>query len=304
MRLDTYLISRLQSTILGNPVRVTFETGEVLFWCPFCSKRGLSRGRKASLYVNPVAGAFKCHRCNFAGSFEFLSSVLKLSDLQSVTDFSEQVYGLVYPQSDTNEYDRTDWLEDSASIFSYPEALDYLYQRRIGDPDIIFYNLSYSPSKKRIIFPNYGSTGIDYWTARTITKEGFPKYLAAKYDKNEKMFNFGHVVKNEPRMIICEGPISSISAGRDSIAIYGNYPTDKQMALLRSVELPLYVAMEIKRFSLRLCDTLIGAGKEVYRVVFKEHEDANNLGTETFRLLVNSAPRYCFIEAVKQRMNN
>jgi len=110
------------------------------------------------------------------------------------------------------------------------------------------------------------------------------------------LYNLGRFLLGGSRsIVITEGPISAIMAGRDAIATYGKEFTRNQVDLLRSLELEtIYIALDpdAKPSGLKLAKSLSCVFKDIRLINMPDNEDPASLGRRKFLSFKESAVPY------------
>lgn len=251
-------LQRALEHAVGSPGKLT-GTGEYNFCCPFCLKRTGRADTKYHFYANPTAfkhnikGWYYCHRCNAAGPISRLLKgvqevAFKVSDYEKlITKFKG---GITTPAK------REVLLpEDYVAMLKGTSAYTYLFNRGLSDSTIAFYRIGFGTQdlrnmdketrskyagSGRIIFPDYDSDGdICYWVARTYVNHKIKYKNPAFSDASDQLYNLARASKYDD-VIITEGVMSSIAAGKNAVATYGKDVTRTQIAMLAAVGFKTY----------------------------------------------------------------
>ena len=144
-----------------------------------------------------------------------------------------------------------------------------------------------------MIFPCIYEGVWKYWVARSYLL-GEKRKLAPKGPRHW-VFNY-HADTALGSLIITEGPISAIVAGRDAIALFGKTYVPRQLedAQQISKNIRIYVSLDGDAWKEEgeLCDVLHRKGMEIYRVGLQYGSDPASLGRSEFRKRIEQAPRY------------
>jgi len=319
------VLPRLEK-ILGHGKVVT--SGELQFNCPFCLKRTGREDTKHHLYINPnkvlhdIKGWYFCQRCLARGPLKFIlddveSVVISDSILTRWDEFLNSLKSAVkFTTQDIERRAEVKLPEDYIPCFKGTEAYDYLEKRNISESIIEDYrigfgtqdmrNLTQEEKKKyagsgRIIFPDYDSLGnLVHWVARTY-KNHKVKYRNPFGSSRDTVYNLARAQLYD-EVIVTEGVISAISAGRNAVATYGKSVTTAQISLMASVKFKRYiVALDgdaVKRYTksraipsaLKLSNDLYKRGLKVFIVKLPyEHDPAS---IPDFEQYLNSAQLY------------
>lgn len=217
--------------MFGDNYITTNHDVEIRYDCPFCIKRRGKPDHDGKLYVNIVKGKYICFKCNARG---------RLFNERSI-DISGDVYGDILKMY--NNGDSIDNDTDDPNTFFIPNikinkgtlAYEYLISRGFTDEIIDYYDLRLGIDDLfgRIVIPNviYGDRGIftDMYSARSYINQE-PKYRnPVKAVKTRSVFNLHRIDNNCDEIIILEGAITAIFAGKSGVATYGCHPSDYQI---------------------------------------------------------------------------
>lgn len=207
--------------------------GEMRYDCPFCQKRRGKADKDHKMYVNKKTTAFFCFKCGAKGR------VIDTRQLQN----SAKIYDILNKMflKGDNSFADDDDTEDnmfyvpSHKITEGTVAYEYCINRGITPDKIKYYDLRLGTDDLfgRIVIPNqvYGDRGIwtDMFSSRTYTNQ-IPKYKnPSGVKKTDVVFNLHRIKENCDRLIIVEGAITAICAGKDAVALYGCRPSDEQI---------------------------------------------------------------------------
>jgi hypothetical protein len=307
---DPYLVARL-----GEP---TFSGGlEVRFQCPCeaCASARRDGKKEAKLYVNFAKGVFFCMRSSWGGPVKDLYSSVGLDyggpevkvpkDLRAAVGALDDTgqdgggvlaTGIEVPRT-TTQWEHSDaliWLQSRLSTVP-PEEIKELIQtgvirRGVGRYwDRVFFVDSYRKVDR-------------YWTARTYIDGFEPKYLNPyNVPRSRVMGNYERVEEEyHDEVIICEGAISAIVAGRNAVWTYGRCVTTEQIEMLDCLNCGRFVLvsepdMHARQNTLELARALTKIRRECFIVDMPtevidgktiQHDPAS-LGRPRFRRLVD-----------------
>jgi len=302
-------------------------TGEFQFDCPFCGKRKGKPDKKGHLYVNPdrmlhgIRGWYFCHRCEARGP---LSRIIKgyagertKKQLSNWAQFVIELKRARKREVVERESPKVSLPEDYVPVVKGTQAYEYLHARNISDEIIDEYRIGFGtknllnvpPEERRnfagsgrIIFPDFDQHGeVLYWVARTYKGHKVKYKNPANADARDKVFNLARAIEYED-VIITEGVISAIAAGRNAVATYGKDVTSKQVSMLSAAGFSkYYVALDgdalkrerrsvVRPPALKLAETLQARGHEVWMVVLPYDEDPASV--EDFSRFLEAAKRY------------
>lgn len=201
---------------------------------------------------------------------------------------------------------------------SYP-YFNYLQKRHISPYLAFYYDVGYvdegsyyNPNKEAmsfirhsIVFTTKDKRGqVIYWSTRAIENDAYVKSLNAPvldgyYSKRNTIFNLYNAEKTGS-VIISEGILNAITTGPSGVATFGKQITDVQVELLRQAyhrnpKLNYYVFLDTdaNEQSLNLARRIYEFTDNIYLVTNPyKGKDANDLGFEVTKTLVDSAIRY------------
>lgn len=326
---DPYLVARL-----GEPV----QTGglEVRFHCPCDECVQARRGGKgdAKLYVNFGKGVYYCMRSNEGGPIKKLYASVGLdfvatgaaipSNLRDAIGFLDgprdevasgkvqETGGIEVPETtqDWGFSDAWGWLTKRLSTVP-EEELQELITRKVIRRGVGRY-------WDRIFFVDMYQEKARYWTARTYMDGFNPKYLNPYNVPRRGVMGNLDVVEEEyqDEVIICEGAISAIVAGKNAVWTYGRCVTKEQIDLLDALNCSRFVLVsepdpDAKQNTLELARSLAKIRRECFIVDMPTEEingkivlhDPASLGRPRFRQLVEeSAVRFSWSSEVVRRV--
>jgi DNA primase len=183
-----------------------------------------SRDTKYHMYINPTKGKYFCQRCQRGGSLEFLAKMLRLpSPERALSLWDKVLHSFLFGEGNAEESANAEisW-PPYHKIIPGTTAGRYLADRGISEKRINHYQIGFGSKflKNRIIFPDTNKDGkLVYWVARTYGKHK-AKYKNATAPRQYQVFNLGRIQASGRlgRVVICEGPISAITAGFDAVA--------------------------------------------------------------------------------------
>lgn len=284
--------------------QVSSNGKDIAYNCRQCTSRGEARpDTKRRFYIcvdraNPKNfGSYICFRCGFKGKW-------RRDDLDLSYRIRPRRLEIAAP---TRMAEPLKLPDDYGPLSTNRLANDYVLARGISEADVAYYGIGSGES--RVIFPDYDAAGdLCYWVGRAYDDRS-PKYKncrAAQAERTKQLYNLGRTQKAGLKvLILCEGPISAIAAGRNAIASYGKHLTEKQVDILRnSCADRIYLALDpdAKRETATLARKLVGYIKDVYLVSMPRGEDPASLGRENFLSCVGSSIKYSSSSAIKFRL--
>jgi len=281
------------ATRLGPPIITNSD--EVRFNC-FRSDCGTHEDSGYHLYLNPTKGKYFCQRCQRGGSLDSLAKILALPKPEkSLTMWSKIINGFLFgnPAEEIPSEERAQLPLDYNQVVSGTQAYKYLLGRGVTWQKILRYELGFGSKilselskesqrlyagKNRIIFPDFDRRGnVVYWVARTYGNHK-AKYKNAHVSRDDKIYNLGRIqmMGFTDRVVICEGPLSAIMAGYDSVATYGKYITGAQIQKLVNAKFGEYIVAidgDAVSSAVSLATRLWKRGCNVRMVKFNKDED-------------------------------
>lgn len=304
---------RQLSSKLGAPKQTTGDEVRFNCWRPNCGSDG-SPDTKYHMYVNSKESYFFCQRCRKGGTLAFLAKVLKVdSPERALALWDELINEFVFGTKEITEQTKIDAKAalplDFVPVIKGTRAAKYLLSRGIDQATAEYYGLGFGTARLsnipkenqglyagrgRIIFPDFDENGESlYWVARTF-KDHYAKYKNAKIDVGGKIYNLGRLKREGryDRIIICEGAISAIAAGRDAVATYGKTVTKEQVETLVDFGADVYyiaIDGDAKDKAVRLANKLFRRNLDVRFVHFSYEEDPAYIGFESIQGRIKEA---------------
>lgn len=284
--------------------RVASGGSEFQFCCPYVERHS-HPDVGFHLYLNTRKQKFFCQICKTGGPLTMLYRRFGIDEpensIEAAEEYLEQwlhwyLNGMPSPVEPL-EMGEAGFPSDYIPVTKDTLAYHYLVKRGFTDDDIAFYRLGFGTNRLRgrIIIPTMKEGRCIYWTARSYQPEDRkPKYLnPPNLSRSRFLFNFEYASKQET-VIICEGPLSAIAAGRNAIATFGVSYTKQQIVMLQQVQAPLLVAYdgEALEASCALARELASRRCRVAIVPLPSGEDPASLGRENFLAYVERAMVY------------
>jgi hypothetical protein len=122
--------------------------------------------------------------------------------------------------------------------------------------------------------------------------------------KSLNLFNHLNVNGNN-QIIITEGPISAIIAGRSAICTYGKYVSAYQIQMMNKLECGEFIVAldgDALEEGIALANTLYSLGKKVKYIMFEHGDDPASLGRDNFNYMVKDTPYFNLNELQLCRM--
>lgn len=281
-----------------------YSHGEMLYHCPFCQELGKNiYDRK--LYVNSYKGVYNCFRCGTTGKL-FLDSDTKIlsNKLYEVSDFID----LLKPKV-TKSLDKVYIKLPPYEVYKYPNTLAYQYLESRGiTPEMMrYYSIRAFGddkfTKNRVVLPNLiiGKDWTDFYTSRSLVNSVTPRYYNSNVvPKSEVVFNL-HRISDNTNIIINEGIINSIIAGKNSVAILGKVCSKSQFNQILSKSpksVTISLDTDAEDMAQQLASRFSKAGVHSVRIMhLPDNKDASDLGYTEYMRYYESAEEY-------SRLNN
>ena len=286
------------------------------FECPSCHHH------RKKLTINIDKSVFHCFHCQIKGrSFLWL---LKLAGVPnpnqykkifnegariSITDI-DNIFGeeplienkLTLPKGYEN-------LFRNIEKEFYKRAVDYLLKRGLRKEDILKYDIYYSVSEQRVLFPSYDKdSNLNYYVARSIQPFENYKYKNAKASKRDVIFNEHLIEWNKPLYIV-EGIFDAILSRKNAVPILGsNIGTGSLLfkrLLENRTEVIIALDADAKKKVVNLINKLVKFNVKVTYVDWEdEKRDIAEIGSEEFEEIVmsGSVKSFTFADEVKERL--
>ena len=181
-------------------------------------------------------------------------------------------------------------------VCSGMHAYTYLIGRGLSAQDIEYYDIGIA--NRRIVFPDYGDDGtLRYWVSRVYEgHQGMKYFNAPGVQRSNQLYNLGRFRQEGfTKVVITEGPISAIVAGRNAVATYGKQVTERQIRKLKLLgSKSYYIALDpdAKGNAVSLAKRLASTGKKVYLVNMPDGEDPASLGRVRFHRALTQAAEF------------
>lgn len=245
--------------VFGEDYSIENENkGEVSYHCPFCPSLG-HRNDDKKLYVNVNKLVYQCFRCESKGSLNHEVS----------SDFNDVDIGKVF-----SDYLSDNVQEEETSYFNIPKTLlinekdstgyHYMRDRGFTDEDIELYSMRLSGVGNlmgRVIIPNeiISKNWTDMYVARSYLDHPNRYKNPSNSRKSKILFNYHRIPDNPEYMILNEGPLNSIIAGKLSVASFGKVLSQDQLEMILSKNpTHLYVSYDTdaRKYALQVCDSI------------------------------------------------
>jgi hypothetical protein len=186
--------------------------------CPFCQKRGKATADTGKhLYIGVNNNKFICFRCDITG--DNITSVIP--ELKYSTEFTNKNFTELFKKDKKVYFNLEEYGEE---IKSGDDCHWYLHERGYGLTEIKKYNILKGTGeyRNRILIPNFelGSGKCDYFIARTIKSNIFPKYKNPPSKRISVLFNY-HRAFTKDLAIMVEGWFTGACFGDNFLAYLG-----------------------------------------------------------------------------------
>lgn len=205
--------------------------------------------------INLENGLWRCFKTGKTGNFIFLYSILEnctyrrayekfLFESFLIEDKKVEKKEVIESLEDTSTFEKLDpqRLYDDLLM---AQASEFVHSRNMEQHE--FYVARDGFYKNRLIIPFFNSTGkLFYFQARTVDKEGFPKYLNCKTLKSSQVLYPFRYDSLEP-LYITEGVFDCLalySSGKNATTTLSCFCSNEQMSQLKQYRGPLIVAFD------------------------------------------------------------
>ena len=191
----------------------------------------------------------------------------------------------------------------------YKPAVVYLLKRGLGKEDILKYDLYYSVSDQRILFPSYDREhNLNYYVARTIQPFESYKYKNATASKREVIFN-EHLIEWDKPLYVVEGIFDAILSRKNAVPILGSNVGRGSLLFKRLLqnhtEVIIALDADAKKKMFKMINELVKYIIPVTYVDWKSEErDIAEMGSDKFEEIVTSGSvkSFTFEDQIKERL--
>jgi len=303
---------------LGN--YKTMANANHYFECPSCHHHN------HKLTINIEKNVFACFHCDLRGkSFLYL---LKLAGVANPNQY-KKIFN-EEKKKDLNDIDNMfgEHLKERAtpklilpkgyeSLFRniekvfYKPAVEYLHNRSVTKEDILKYDIHYSVSDQRVLFPSYDRDhNLNYYVARSIQSFEKYKYKNAMASKREVIFN-EHLIEWDVPVYIVEGIFDAILSRKNAVPILGSNVGKGSLLFKRLLqnhtEVIIALDADAKKKMFKMINELVKYNIPVTYVDWKSEErDIAEMGSEKFEEIVTSGSvkSFTFEDQIKERLFN
>lgn len=281
----------------GTPV---WDNGkdEVAFLCPECINRRGTPDIKGKLYVNTKTLKFHCFRCEYRGS---LNKVQVDSNKVYEEDLSFENEELIKNISslDTDQ-DKFELKIPIEKVEESDSAMSYLYQRGFTLDQTRYYDMRVGNVNQefgRIIIPNEVKRLVytDFYSARSFIGQN-PKYHNPGKEKSKIVFNLHRIEEGSP-IIVVEGALTAVAAGKNAVATLGKSMTPYQAsAILSKKPRAVFINYDYgaEDFALNACKILYGINSSIpiFNVKMKDERDAADMSKDEYLSCLSKAEKF------------
>ena len=286
------------------------------FECPGCHHRN------NKMTINLEKGVFNCWHCGLKGkSFIWLLKLAGASNPNQYKKIFQETQQINLEDIDKifgKEEVRKNKLalpKGYESLFRnidkafYKPALEYLLNRGLKKEDVLKYDIHYSVSEQRILFPSYDRDhNLNYYVARTIQRFENYKYKNATTSKKEVIFN-EHLVEWEKPLYIVEGIFDAILSRKNAVPILGSNVGRGSLLFKRllqnNTEVIIALDADAKKKIIKMINELVRYNIPVTYVDWKSEErDIAEMGSAKFEEIVTSGSvkSFTFEDEIKERL--
>jgi len=290
--------------------------GNYYFACPSCGHRN------NKLTINIEKNVFHCWHCSLRGrSFIWLLKVagapnpnqykklfnetrqINIEDIDNIFGKEEvRKNKLVIPKGYESLF------RNIEKMF-YKPALKYLLNRGLEKEDILKYDIHYSVSEQRVLFPSYDREhNLNYYVARSIQPLEKYKYKNAAASKRGVIFN-EHLIEWNAPVYIVEGIFDAILSRKNAVPILGSNVGSGSLLFKRllqnNTEVVIALDADAKKKMFKMINELVKYNIPVTYVDWKSEErDIAEMGSAKFEEIVTSGSvkSFTFEDEIKERL--
>ena len=191
----------------------------------------------------------------------------------------------------------------------YKPAVEYLLKRGLKKEDILKYDIHYSVSDQRVLFPSYDREhNLNYYVARSIQPFESYKYKNAMASKREVIFN-EHLIEWDKPLYIVEGIFDAILSRKNAVPILGSNVGSGSLLFKRLLqnhtEVIIALDADAKKKMFKMINELVKYNIPVTYVDWRSEErDIAEMGSDTFEEIVTSGSvkSFTFEDEIKERL--
>ena len=286
------------------------------FECPAC------RHHNHKMTINLDKGVFNCWHCSLKGqSFIWLLKLAGAANPNQYKDLFNETQQINLEDIDKifgKEEVRKNKLalpKGYASLFRniekqfYKPALKYLLNRGLEKEDVLKYDIHYSVSDQRVLFPSYDREhNLNYYVARSIQPFENYKYKNAMASKREVIFN-EHLIEWTKTLYVVEGIFDAILSRKNAVPILGSNVGSGSLLFKRllqnNTEVIIALDADAKKKIIKMINELVKYNIPVTYVDWKSEErDIAEMGSAKFEEIVTSGSikSFTFEDEIKERL--
>jgi len=314
---DTKKLNILKE-VLGSPTR---HGKENIYYCPKC------KHHKKKMSINLDKNKFKCWVCDFSGND--ITYLIKryatrpqreewysVCDIFDHSDLELQLNEIFNPPSfEAEKEQKIDLPEEFTTLTSNKlpssaiQALSYLRRRDIEREEILTWKMGFCSRgifKDRIIIPSFDMNGdINYFIARSFSKEAFPKYKNPQASK-KIIFNELFLDFSEP-LVIVEGVFDAVNVGGNVVPILGS-TLDETHPLFQKIiqnKTKVYLALDqdAQTKEVKIANSLSAYGIEVYKIETRGYQDVGVMPRDIYSDRKKKAKKFTEISLLNHRLS-
>jgi DNA primase len=285
---------------------------QYLFFCPNpdCNHH------KKKLSININKNLFKCWICSCKGSnIKFL--IKKYGSYQQLEEWNKL-------NNEVDVFQRKELKENENLIvrislpkeyifllnensYSSKRALNYLFNRGIGEKDILKWKIGFAPTGSyagRVIIPSFDKFGyVNYFIARTF-EENYIKYLNPKLEHN-LIFNELIIDWNDD-IILVEGVFDAIKFN-NAIPLLTSTLNENSKLFETIVERKerVFIALDsdAKKKELKIIDQFMKYGIDVYKIDINPFKDPSQMTRQQFEKRKNKSIKIDRLNLLRYKMD-
>lgn len=233
-------------------VQVSRDGNDAAVSCPNCKQHD-----KKKLSISISTWKYHCWVCGVKGNN--LKSLFRQYHSPEVAIAFIEKFGIKddLVDSDVKPIDIVELPDKIAHVTSgktsknpdHRACYNYLIKRGLTERDMWYWKIMISDEQKfarRVIIPSFDASGdLNYYVSRSIDKTTNPRYINAKTNKTEIIFN-DLMVDWKQAVILVEGVFDAIPIGQNAIPLLGSYlPTTAALfTKIVANEVPVVLALD------------------------------------------------------------
>jgi hypothetical protein len=266
------------------------------FRCPFCAKEGT---HKKKFVIRIADDTCHCWVCDFKS--RSLVPLLKKIAPEKLAEYVEKFYTgnkKVVEEVVANQILLPTNFQLLPLAIKDPDTRAvwrFLEKRGLSEKDIWKNRLGISSEKRwyrRVIFPSFDVEGnLNFFSARTIDADVFPKYDTPPADKLPIIFNELFVDWTK-ELVLCEGPFDAIKCGDNVVPLLGSSLSEESYLFEKIVinRTPVALALDADMFDTKT--PIIAKKLQEYTIpvrVVRVQTDPGDMTHEDFALALKNA---------------